>query len=67
MLRSILDTLKRGDFKTTLGMERQGCQTPAMAIKEIRVYLLSPYPLLTMPRATARTPVREQGHPIKPR
>ena len=65
LLRSILDTLKRGDIKTTLGMERQACQTTAMAIKEIRASLLSPYPLLTMPRATARTPCPRTWSPEK--
>jgi hypothetical protein len=128
------------NIKTTLGMERLSCQTPAMAIKEIWVYLLAynlirlmmaqaallahrlprqlsfkhtvqiwiawiqhanridddklyglfaliaqqrvgerpgriepralkrrpkPYPILTIPRATARAFVREHGHPKK--
>jgi hypothetical protein len=40
------------NIKTTLGMERLSCQTPAMAIKEIWVYLLA-YNLIRLMMAQA--------------
>jgi hypothetical protein len=40
------------NIKTTLGMERLSCQSPAMAIKEIWVYLLA-YNLIRMMMAQA--------------
>ncbi len=40
------------NLKTTLGMERLSCQTPAMAIKEIWVYLLA-YNLIRLMMAQA--------------
>jgi hypothetical protein len=40
------------NIKTTLGMERLSCQTPAMAIKEISIYLLA-YNLIRLMMAQA--------------
>lgn len=40
------------NIKTTLGMEQLGCQTPAMAVKEIWVYLLA-YNLIRLMMAQA--------------
>lgn len=40
------------NIKTTLGMEQLGCQTPAMAVKEIWVYLLA-YNLIRLMMARA--------------
>jgi hypothetical protein len=40
------------NIKTTLGMERLSCLTPAMAVKEIWVYLLA-YNLIRLMRAQA--------------
>ena len=40
------------NIKTTLGMERLSCQTPAMAVKEIWVYLLA-YNLIRLMMAQA--------------
>ena len=56
-LKSLYDSrwnieLDLRNIKTTLGMERLSCQTPAMAIKEIWVYLLA-YNLIRLMMAQA--------------
>ena len=57
-LHKNVNLLDLRNIKTTLGMEQLGCQTPAMAVKEIWVYLLA-YNLIrrTMLRAALQAQV----------